>query len=482
MRQTTEQKQKVIAWTLLLLFAIVLLSIIPFFRFAQYGGNPAGGISYYHMRMGTYVIENGIPEFDPATVIEQEYNFDPFHIVLGLMGKMIGISTAAILLPSLLGIITIVCMYNILQIQFPIRKQRLLVSIFILISPIFLRVFTEITTPAWISTTMALGIFCLLQKTKIKWASIPLLSLLLFYDMFHSVIAVLFIWLITKKEKKVAGIISCILGGGILVKLITGGIPRLGQFPFLKPMYIVQTFFADIGATYGFSLFAIILTVIGIQYMWRDHEIKQKSIALVVLLFALTIFINPFYGVYLNIFICAIAATGFLRLTKKEWKMEKLRNITLFLLILGVVYSGTAVVAKMTTSSPTEEMIEGLSWIKENTDNDITVLSSPSFSFLIQEQTERKVVINGFLARGEEEREARKDISDILGSRRIDKTMGIVDKYGIDYIIIFEEMKTGKIWDTEGQGLQFLLENGVNFKKRFENNKVTVWEVVRDEL
>ena len=61
------------------------------------------------------------------------------------------------------------------------------------------------------------------------------------------------------------------------------------------------------------------------------------------------------------------------------------------------------------------------------------------------------------------------------------ETLKLMRKYGVRYVIITPEMKNGKVWKKDGEGLVFLVEYDKHFKKLIENEGVAVWEVQYEE-
>jgi len=291
-------------------------------------------------------------------------------------------------------------------------------------------------------------------------------------------IAMIFICIIGKKleKKSQTRIVCCILSIGlVLIFVIKGFNLQLVQPTMLQ---IIETQLADVGARFGYSLFSIILAGIGVYYLWKEKQMRYWNVGLTLFLVFITIAKAHYYAIYLNIIVCILASIGFLRLTKRTWKITNLRNITLFLLILGVVYSGTVVVARNATADPEPEIMHAMIWLRQHSEENAVILSAEQYSFMIQQTTKRNVIITKKTDLSAEAEIARKDINTLYDTRSIDIALDTLYKYDVTYVVVTEEMKKGLIWTRDDQGLLFLLDNGEKFKKVFENNKVTIWEVV----
>ena len=68
------------------------------------------------------------------------------------------------------------------------------------------------------------------------------------------------------------------------------------------------------------------------------------------------------------------------------------------------------------------------------------------------------------------------DINKVYLSRNFDEIKGILDKYSVDYIWIDQEMKEN-IWESDSQGLLFILYYTKTFNKIYDKNGVEIWEV-----
>ncbi len=470
MQQYLQKKQQGFCMTFLLLFSILLVSLVPFFRYLNVDGWPQGKESYYHMRMAEYIIENGIPEKDAGSVLSIPYTINPLDIIVGFFGKIIGINNAAIILPLLLGMVTLFLLYNILTIIFPVIKQRLLATIFIAASPVFFSAFSQASNLSLISFLITAGLWCFLQKGKIQWVSLLIFPQLFFYDIFHTIIAMLLVGYVgyKQKERKKLYFLWGFLSIGLLLIIWTKKIILpLKIHGFLE---LIQVLLADVGAPLGMSLFAIILGSIGLKYLWREKKITWKEPGFIFLFLGLMLFRSNEYALYLNIVLAILTTIGFIHLTKKEWKLQNLQKITLFLLILGIMYSGTATVTRLATDFPDTQTIEALQWIEEKTPEDAILLTAPEYGFIAEQVTKRRVLLDERGQATEEGQRMQNQIETIFHAKREETALKLLERYDVDYILIFEEMKGGKV-----------LIEGENFKKVFENSKVKVWKVSYNE-
>ncbi|MEK6920556.1 MAG: hypothetical protein AABX82_01630, partial [Nanoarchaeota archaeon] len=322
---TKEQK---LSWRLFLLFSVLVLSILPLYRYQNYGGWPIGELVYDHTRLGKAFFNLEIPDSDPGVVASVSYLFDPFDVLIGTFGMLFGIRFAALLLPSLLGIITLILLYNILGQFLPSPRYHLLAGLFVLTNPVFFAVFSEATNLTFISTLVTSGIYFFLRKDRLWKLSFLFFATLFFYPLFHVLLVLLLLMLSTGHEKKKhAFILSLFLIAGIIVSLFI----KNNLFYISAPSLLVfiQQLFSDLGGKFGFSIFGMFLSLLGLFYLIEQKKVTHTIMFIIGLILLFIIFISPIYGIYF-IPLMSIAATyGFFSLLKREWKLHSLQNMTL---------------------------------------------------------------------------------------------------------------------------------------------------------
>jgi hypothetical protein len=471
---TKEQK---LSWRLFLLFSVLVLSILPLYRYQNYGGWPIGELVYDHTRLGKAFFALEIPHTDPGVVASVSYLFDPFDLLIGAFGALFGLRFAALLLPSLLGIITLILLYKIVSQFLPSPQYHLLAGLFVLTNPVFLAVFSEATNLTVIATALTSGAYFFLRKDHLWKLSFLFFGLLFFYPLFHALLAIpLLLMLSTAREKKKhAFILSLFLIAGIIISLFM----KNNFFYISTPSLLsfIQQLFSDLGGKFGFSVFGMFLSLLGVFYLIEQKKITYSVIFSIIITLFFVTFISPVYSIYFLPLMSIAATYGFFNLLNREWKLQPLQNMTLFLLILGVVFSGTSVISRNATASPSSEEISALLWLQDNSYENAIILTSEKYAALTATVTERRVLLDRRSSMDPRYSDLTTDVENLYRTRKIDVATALLEKYQIDYIIVFSEMKQGLTWNSENEGLLFVLENGENFKKVFENNKVIIWSV-----
>ena len=175
-----------------------------------------------------------------------------------------------------------------------------------------------------------------------------------------------------------------------------------------------------------------------------------------------------------------MAGTAIILLIKMRWELNLIKTFTILILIYGIIFSTTTYISRIYDMPPQNELIEGLEWIKENTNEDAIVFSHYTNGFWIESIAKRIVLLDEkpeYILKAEE---THKDSEIIFYSRNLKNTTALLDKYGVTTILITEQMKHD-LWRGEEEGLLFLFNDKDNFKQLFVNEEVEVWSYSKKE-
>lgn len=464
---------------LFFLFSFLTLSIIPLYRIQHFESWPPGDLVYSHMNLGQYILTHGFPEQNPSFLLEVPFHFDPFDILLGIFGMLFSPKIAALLVPILLGLFTLFFSYKLLELFFSYPKQQLLAGLFCLTNPVFLTLFTEATNLTFITFCLASGSYFFMQKDRTQYAAPFFFGMILFYGPAHIFLTTLLIFSLGKitQKHKFSNLLSFIF----LICFIALLFFRTSQFPIFFPalMTLVQQLFSDFGGKFGLSIFAFFISSFGIYTFFTERKIRVLFSLFFFILTALffTLFSASYYSLYLILPVSFFATTGFFSLLRRSWKIENLRSLTAFLIVLGIIFSATSTISRTASFEPTPQMMDALIWLKENSYENAIILTSEKYANTVTYATQRRVIYNKIAAASPENELVVEEVRRLFHTRDIDEALSLFEHYQIDYVIVFSDMSSGLVWDSNEEGLLFVLENGKNFKKVFENNNVAIWSV-----
>jgi len=372
-----------------------------------------------------------------------------------------------IIIPIILGLSTLYLFFALVeQMKFP-DKLTLFFLFLLVMSPAFIYTYSSLTANSFFILFVIATLLLIMQEKKIftSLALIPLILATLF-DIFSSLI--LFILLIIysiNQQKKTPYIYLVIILISSLIQYF------LGQPFFLGPFHIehaIPDLISDFGGLSGISFFAILLSFIGIMITWKDKELYWAYFLiplLVPLYFISTQIIFPF-----SILILFFAAVGLVKLFERTWNLIPIKNITFFLLILGILFSTLSYIDRIDQLTPSGDMIETLTWMKYNTVHDDIILSDAIYGDYIRTFAKREP----FDTLYEADHTALNE--ELLKNIEINKFISLLEEQDISIIYIPKEMK--KIYKG---GFIILLQNE-RFKLIHSHGDYEVWAFSSKEV
>ena len=441
----------------ILAFIILLIPFIINFSV----GKPllSGAESYYHLSLA-----------------QEHYRFTPNYLILLPLISYIPEKILWII-PFLLGVSTIILFINIFEKLKIEEKLSFFFTLLLIASPLFINLFTTISSNALFLFLTTLGFFLMTRESKYHHSAIIPLIIAAFFDLFSTSILLLtliiYIWNNkrenilsnhTKKNKIYLLIISILL----LINWLL-----LNQPFFLGPFHIEQTIpdlISDLGGLSGISFFSFLLFIIGMSITWKN---KSCGKAYLFLPFIIPAYYYSTQTIMIISFVIFFFATiGLVSLLERKWLLQNIRNFTFLLLFLGILFSLLTYLNRSSDFSPTLSDQNSLNWIKENTAEEAIVFSDsenaeyiryfaqhPSFSSLNANLTIKNTT------------------AAILNANYIQDLFPLLEQNNIKIIYINSKMKE-KL--PKEQGLLFLLKNE-RFKLVHSYDESEVWMFLEEK-
>jgi hypothetical protein len=231
--------------------------------------------------------------------------------------------------------------------------------------------------------------------------------------------------------------------------------------------------FSIFGAIIGFSIFTVLLAFAGMVPTWRN---RRYYLYAGILLIALSYLLDGSYNVYLNLMICILAAHGLKALFHRRWELKIVRDLTMFVLALGMLFVLVSFIQQAVKGPPSGELIEAMKWLNENTKPQEIVLSSYENGIWIEYYARRPVVIDSSSQLMPDAMMRYYDTKAIFSSRNLGDATALLRQYRVRYILIDNNMEELLVNDQKQQGLRFLLESSDRFKKAKEYSGMEIWE------
>lgn len=454
------------------LFALLVLNII-FIRIISNNPVMMGDEPYYHIRIASTFLKEGIFSEDKMVYGWRPYVFNPYHFILLTTFYIFG-SLSAFILPLLIGFCSLYFLYCILT-EFNLAlKSKLVFMLFYVFSPIFLHSLF-ISNTAGTALLFQLAGFWLYQKQtkKTLLLAILLFTISSFFGITYLLIMLAFLGIYAVYDKKKAPhfyfmvfIFSIIAFLFYLPLIGENGVPTLQ----LQQPYLVN-FITDFGAEIGITIFALALAVLGFIRLW----VKNKE---AVLLLALLIIISTaFFGinyVYTNLLVSFFAGLGFLYISKSTWKLQGLKNISLILILLGLFLSTTSFLVRFSETLPSQDLVQVMECLKNNSDKTDFVFSDARNGFWIEHLAQRPVITDTLL-KTTLTKEKFNDINLIIQSYDLNKVLALLENYNVKHLLITPSMDENLHEDEKR--LIHLLKNNETFKKICDTGTVRLYTI-----
>jgi len=475
-QRSTKSSANSIVIFLFVLFIFLIISVL----FLRSNNSLIGDDAYFINRISHNLLEGKFASDDLSFQgREVLYNLGLPAVILGLsiITKLDTLMISKLLL-ILFGIISLYLVYLILK-HYKLTDIDMTIVLFILIlSPSFIYLFTVLTEYSAVVLLSLLG-FLLYIKDRRK-LSFVVMSLIGLFNLSASILIwfLVFVFLLNKKLLKQNNFVWI----WFLVNLIILAIKfMIGHFEWISGWWMITSldaYISDFGSKFGISIVVLILALFGIVF---DFETKKREIIVYILFILLILLSLYFYWAIfiLSFFVLLFAFDGTKNLMKRVWENNFLKNFTFFILACSILFSGISYLNVLNKEGPSQNMIDAMNFLNENTLDNSVVFSSIENGNYITGIANRPVVIdkNEWFVFGINRR--IDDYGLILDSEDVEETRRLLDSYGVDYILIDKNMKEN-IWQYDEKGLLFLTKYSKAFKIVFANEDVEIWRYFQE--
>jgi len=456
------------AFLAVVIFAVIFLIIPNLIRFAYFDNYMLGEVPYYHAKIAGEIMQEKVN-------INNDYQFNPYNYLLAFFGSYLNILTATNLIPFIAGVLSTIFFYFILrEFKFTI-KQTSLIVLFWIISPLYIYSFT-VSNPFSIIILLNLSGFYFLIKKRLSWISIPILSLIPLFGVQHAILTILLLFFYSIKNKEKLILCTSII---LILFTISAGLIYFDVYDIQKKVSfeeknLLQDNIVGIGALLGFNIFTIILAMIGLVRSWKSKHIFASLYIILILLFSASYYINSQFKIILNIMICLYAGLGMIAIVRMQWEQKLIRNLTIIILVLGIVFSSLSYVQRLSFMDPDLDLIDNLVWLRENSRTNEVVLSHYKNGYWIEYFSGRPASV-----KSNSEFESYNETLLLFKMRNEENALELMNRYDIKYI--FVDRKTLDLMMDENNriGLGFLMDNSADFEKVKDGEEIDIWKYER---
>lgn len=468
-----------------LLIGIILLILPVAIRFLN--GSPliSGSEGYGHARIAEFISKNSIPAYDPA-MPDRAYLPNAFDILLAGFAKIFGTEAAALIVPFLLGILTLICFSAVVRRWKLSQGVSLAVMAVFVLSPLFASAFAQAAT---VGLEIFLFVLFLLvisppkqertakETVLLSIAAFVIAGVLASFSI-TSAIAVFALPMILRginRKVQPQMLFSCIAALIVLFAIALPAFLQNEKSPFSKPVLFVQAV-SDFGSAGGLSLFAWLLAIIGFMLLW---QFKKKYYAAMIAT-GITIvvsLITPSAMAVAQILVAFLAGYALAFFAQMKWSFDDIRLLTVLVLVCGLLFSTLTQDLAIARGPPTKEIMDASIALGSLLPKNTAILSHPENGFWLEYWSGRQVFLDGWPAKTPDIAERWASAQAIWHAQDIMQARGLIYRNSIGAIVITKDMRDGLVWDLPEQDLLFLLRNNETFKNALHSSSVDIWTV-----
>ncbi len=388
-----------------------------------------------------------------------------------------------IILPLLLGFSSVFLLFKIAELLNMRKRFIFLFMMLLIISPSFMFTFTTITAYSFFFFLTISGFLILLQKNNsLKYFSLIPFLLITTIDVFSTLFLLILLCSyfyinqkgkdkeLQKNKKMLTLTIIIIFLGAVLSMILLKINFIIGPF---HAQQAIPDLISDLGGLNGINTFTFLLAIIGLTITWKR---KNAYFAYFLLPLVIPTYIYNTQALFhLSIIITFFATAGLIKLFERNWELKALKKFTLFILLLGLLFSTITFMDRINENGLVREEILVWQWIKDNVAQTETsvVFSIPENSYYIKYFAQKKP----FYEFHQGNQQKAQLTATILNSTYTSITFPILEENQISTIYINPKMRSKYPAD---QGLLFLLKNE-RFKLIHSHENIEVWEYVKKE-
>ncbi len=446
-------------------------------RIGAYDSLPVGAESYLSARMGRQIRYFGFQGWDRLQ--DRPMQLNPYHIFLSLFIWMFGeplgywASTLTVTALAFFGFT-----FLLYKLDVPL-KVRILSLLFWILSPAYLRL-SLVLEPGHLGFALAISAVALIVKTPEEgkhWyhiAAVFLVVISYFLSPFNALlgIAVLVVASLALREP--------LLG---FVTLISLPLPLMYYrqltlfYPLLQPFFATRPYLveliSELGASVGFATFALLLAGVALFSAWKQGLPYSATTLPILILAAGFLYFPKQFTLYFSAPLALLAALGFLALWEMEWEVEVIRSLSILLIGCGLLFTGLSYLNRTVNSGPFPYQVEAFRELSQQPPG--MAFSHPDNGFYIEYFSSKQAYLDGF--HSWEDLQKLETADTLYWNRNLPTAARLLADGKIQYLFIDGEMKSGKVWRREGEGLLFLLEDSMTFEKLFTLPGGEAWSV-----
>ncbi|MFA6088865.1 MAG: hypothetical protein WC755_03300 [Candidatus Woesearchaeota archaeon] len=468
-----------------LLFLLLVLLCLP--SILRYDENEkfilGSSESYYHLRISEYVFLNGVyPDYDWLSFEGRSFHFVSFYeFLLSFISKVFGIPLFYLVLfmPVFFGVISFLLLYYVF-IKLEIDKLfRRIFFLLLITSPLFLYLFS--VSNYFYVPFFLLSLCAAFFVSRTKYFGVFSVFFVLIMPFFGYVAVILCILLLLLFYMMVKGWKVLTLCGYLLLSLIFFKTDIFFKFTFRSYMDFSHFHFliTDFGFISGFSIFCLILCIIGyISQFKKEHYYFYEHLFFIlftIVTLLLFYFIDEQVLFFANFVVIYYATYGLIYILKFRYESKFIRPIMIIILLSGLLFTPISYTQQISKFYPDKETVLALEYLGNLSDQSSTVFSREENGVLINSIAKLPNVIDELSVFEISYYQRSEEIQDIYYTRNISFVDDFFEKYNIGYVIIDKNMRDD-VWIHDNQGFLFLLKTSERFEKIYNTTNIVIYK------
>ena len=362
-----------------------------------------------------------------------------------------------IVLPPLLGIVTVLLFHSVLRKCALPPLWAVSSSVLLLLTPAFIFTYTTFS----LGGLFVLVTLAALRSSFSRYRRLSLLFLLpaAFLDLLSTGILSALLILRNRQAKGRTLLLTGVSSAAAVLLALFLHRPLVrGPFSLSHSGFDL---FSDLGGQSGISIFTLLLAVLGVGILWKERKHQGLLLLFLVVLGLAGAF--PSAGILLSLPVAVLGAYGLVSLWERRWQRSLLKDFTLMLILVSVLLSALTFLKRLPVESPSLEELETLRWIRDYTPQDAVVFSASENSYLIETYAERKAVFPP------DHKESAALTSELLHAAYTSTAFPLLEAHHISVLFITPTLRSSPPW-----GL-FLLFKNERFKLAYSHEGFEVW-------
>ncbi|MCF7860748.1 hypothetical protein K9M79_00760 [Candidatus Woesearchaeota archaeon] len=459
-------------WVLIAL-AISLMGIVAIGRCMVAECYPPGPEYYDHIS----IAEQGDQKFDQNIVTQRHIYRSPHTFIIDYIDQSLYVPVS-----MLLAALAIWLYHNILRRHILNKYMTFIIIIMTICTPNFIQSFSRLDKFSTLSVLMLLFLNVFLsRKWPLKLLSIVILALISMYGVYYFIFVSVVLYMYSVLSRKQTSFVLTMLSSSIIMLMLY----QYGFPLYLNNLHVLSgsverlsTVLYNLGGTNGFSIFHLILCIIGLNFTWKNKSRYYLAYFIFIIAMVMSLYYTPDFNPLVSFGISFFAGVAFYRIILMEWSLLLIRQFSIYIIGLGLLFVSIASANHIIQQEPQASLIDSMQFFDQNQ----TILSAPQYGSYIKTLSGKihpsgnRVVTDAY-SKAKGDIDALNDTDTIFRSRNLDITLNLLKKYHVNYILMTDQMLNGQVWTEKDEGLLFLLSNQDYFNKEYHLDGIQIWRV-----